>query len=93
MCPNAGNGEQQKSQWQSVYAAPISAWLNEAAPGANLTGADISSLISLCPFETAAKNATSSFCDLFTLDDFRGYEYFGDLDKYYGTGLVCDLFL
>jgi Histidine phosphatase superfamily (branch 2) len=86
MCPNAGNSEIQKNQWQAVYAPPITARLNAAAPGANLTDTDISSLISLCPFETVAKGAHSPFCSLFTLDDFRAHEYLGDLDKYYHTG-------
>lgn len=92
MCPNAGGSDDQTNAWQAVYAAPIAARLNAAAPGANLTLDDISSLVSLCPFETIAKETPSAFCGLFTLEDFQGFEYFGDLGKFYGTGCVVSLF-
>ena len=89
MCPNAGSGDTQTDAWQSIYATPIQARLNVAAPGANLTLDDVSSLISLCPFETVAKEKPSPFCSLFSQSDFNGYEYFGDLNKFYGTGYEC----
>ena len=62
--------------------------LNAAALGANLTGDDVTSIISLCAFDTVAKEKPSQFCNLFTQSDFDGFEYYMDLDKYYGTGLV-----
>lgn len=86
MCPSAGNSDEQTDLWLSVYAPPITARLNSAAPGANLSDADIYSLLSLCPFDTAAKQSRSPFCDAFDSADFVGFEYSGDLDKYYGTG-------
>lgn len=86
MCPNAGSGDEQANEWQSVYAAPIASLLNGGAPGANLTDADASSLISLCPFETVYLESPSVFCTLFNQVDFDGYEYFVDLGKFYGTG-------
>lgn len=86
MCPNAGNANVQTDTWQARYAAHARSRLNAMAPGANLTVADISSLISLCPFETLANETPSRFCGLFTLEDYVGYEYYGDLNKYYGTG-------
>ena len=48
--------------------------------------------MSLCPFETLAKEKKSPFCDLFSLDELDGYEYEQDLSKYYGTGYVADGF-
>lgn len=96
MCPNAGDSDEQTTAWQTVYATPIQKRLNAAAPSANISLDDVSSLISLCPFETVAKEKKSAFCDLFSQSDFNGYEYFGDLGKYYGTGYVkfsleCDM--
>ncbi|KAH8106453.1 phosphoglycerate mutase-like protein [Phellopilus nigrolimitatus] len=86
MCPNAGDSDKYTDAWQSVYATPIAARLNAAAPDANLTVDDVSSLISLCPFDTLAKETPSAFCSLFNQSDFYGFEYLGDLSKYYGTG-------
>jgi hypothetical protein len=88
MCPNAGESDDQTQQWLSTYATPTTARLNEGAPGANLTNVDTFNLISLCPFETLAKETRSPFCDLFSKAEFHGFEYSGDLDKYYGTGFV-----
>ena len=86
MCPNAGSSDPQTDIWTAIYGAPIAARLNAAAPGANLTAADISAFIPICPFESVAKDATSPFCALFTPAEFAQFEYFGDLDKFYGTG-------
>jgi hypothetical protein len=88
MCPNAGNSDEQTNTWLSIYGPPITARLNKVAPGANLTDADVYDMISLCPFDTVAKETPSPFCKLFTDDEFRAYEYSGDLSKFYGTGLV-----
>ncbi len=86
MCPNAGSSDTQTDIWTAIYGAPIAARLNAAAPGANLTAADISAFIPICPFESVAKDTTSPFCALFTPAEFAQFEYFGDLDKFYGTG-------
>lgn len=86
MCPNAGTSDAQTGVWQSIYATPIAERLNAAAPGANLTTADVTNLISLCPFDTLFRETRGPFCDLFTQEDFDGFEYFNDLDKFYGTG-------
>ena len=86
MCPNAGDSDAQQDAWQSIYAAAALERLNTNAPGANLTLDDISNLISLCPFETVAKEKASAFCNIFTQQEFEGFEYFGDLNKFYGTG-------
>lgn len=85
-CPDAGSGGAQTSVWQAIYTAPLHAFFDEAAPGANLTDADISNLISLCPFETVAKEKPSQFCDVFNQTTFEGFEYFEDLGKFYGNG-------
>ncbi|KAK7685198.1 hypothetical protein QCA50_011561 [Cerrena zonata] len=93
MCPSVGDSDAQTDQWLSVFAPSITANLNAAAPGANLTDADIFNLISLCPFDTVAHEKPSPFCDLFAAekDAFSGFSYSGDLDKFYNTGYGQEL--
>jgi len=86
MCPNTGSSDTQTDLWSSIYGPPIANRLNAHAPGVNLTGQDISNLFPLCPLETAATNTWSPFCGIFTHKEFAQFEYWADLDKYYGTG-------
>jgi len=86
MCPNAETSDPQTGAWQDTFGPAVAARLNKVAPGANLINADIPPLISLCPFHTLAKEIISPWCNAFNLEDFQNFEYFGDLDKYYGTG-------
>ena len=86
MCPAAGDADTQTEQWLSIFAPSILDRLNAGAPGANLTEYDVYSLMSLCPLDTVAKHSGSPFCDLFDEGEFDKFEYYGDLDKYYGTG-------
>ena len=88
MCPNVGSSDAQTNLWSSIYGPPIADRLNAHAPGANLAGQDISNLIPLCAFETVATSDLSPFCGIFTREEFAQYEYWADLDKYYGTGYV-----
>jgi len=88
MCPNAGTADEQTDLWQSVFAPAIASRLNTAAPDANLIEADIHYLMSMCPFETVAEEAPSPFCTLFTEEEFGAFEYYGDLNKFYGFGYV-----
>ncbi|GBE80211.1 acid phosphatase [Sparassis latifolia] len=88
MCLKAEPDEEKKAKWLKKYAPPITRRLNAGAPYAKLDDEDTSSLMSLCPFETVATQSPSAFCAVFEdmEDAFSGYEYSGDLDKYYGTG-------
>ncbi|EIN11007.1 acid phosphatase [Punctularia strigosozonata HHB-11173 SS5] len=86
MCTNAGSSNPQTNAWLAVFAPPITSRLNTAAPGANLTDIDTFNLISQCAFDSVAHSKTSQFCALFSTSDFAGFEYSGDLNKYYGTG-------
>ncbi len=88
MCPNAGDSDSFKSVWQKIYAKPILSRLKVVAPGSGLKSEDIPHLMSLCSFDTIAKEERSPFCALFNGTEFERYEYFHDLDKFYGTGLV-----
>ncbi|KAF8205775.1 acid phosphatase [Mycena galopus ATCC 62051] len=90
MCPNAGSSDVQTAQWLAIYVPSITARLNVWAPGANLSDAETSALISLCAFDTAASftpaDILSPFCALFTPSEFTSFDYYYDLDKYYNTG-------
>ncbi|KAL1717371.1 histidine phosphatase superfamily [Schizophyllum commune] len=91
MCPNVGDSDAQTDEWTTIYAAPIAERLNNNAVGANLSTTNVYNLMSLCPFDTLANETPSPFCDLFTEDEFDGFAYVGDLDKYYGTGYGQEL--
>ncbi|KIJ69718.1 hypothetical protein HYDPIDRAFT_78145 [Hydnomerulius pinastri MD-312] len=86
MCPNDGSSSDYTEEWVDVYAPSIADRINAAAPGADLSNDDIANLMTLCPFETVAYEAPSPWCDLFTMDEWASYEYYGDLTDYYGNG-------
>ncbi|EMD39464.1 hypothetical protein CERSUDRAFT_45367 [Gelatoporia subvermispora B] len=85
-CPNASDGSDEMDEWLSVFGPAVAKRLNKAAPGAHLTEKDVYNLLAMCPFETLAKEHVSPFCKLFEEDDFRAFEYHGDVEKYYKTG-------
>ncbi|KAI0326207.1 acid phosphatase [Cubamyces sp. BRFM 1775] len=85
-CPNAGDGSRETNIWLSVFAPPIAKRLLEGAPGAHLSNMDVFNLMAMCPFDSVAKETLSPFCSMFTEEDFRAFEYHGDLEKYYKTG-------
>lgn len=77
-----------QSIFASTFIPAISARLNTGLPNANLTDQDAISFMDLCPFETVAspKGTPSSFCTLFTQDEWKQYDYYQTLGKYYGYG-------
>ncbi|KAI0693629.1 acid phosphatase [Cerioporus squamosus] len=85
-CPNAEDGSREIGIWLSIFGPPIAARLNKAAPGARLNATHVFHLLAMCPFESVAKGTMSPFCSMFSEDDFRAFEYYGDLEKYYKTG-------
>ena len=87
MCPSAGDSDAQTEAWLATFAPPMTAQLNAAAPGANLTDTDTYNLLTLCPFDTVAHEARGAFCDVYdALNAGSAFAYSGDLDKFYGTG-------
>ncbi|KZT06538.1 phosphoglycerate mutase-like protein [Laetiporus sulphureus 93-53] len=103
-CPAAADtsDDAQTAAWIATYAPNITTILNAGAPGADLDDDDTQALISLCPFESVANEQRSEWCDLFEwVGDqiigqggesvWAGYEYWGDLDKYYNTGYGATL--
>jgi len=86
MCPNAGDGDDEQSEWLSTAFTPLIDRLNAGAPGANLTKDDVYFLMALCPFDSLAHGRLSPLCQLFDDDEFELFGYANDVDKYYGTG-------
>jgi hypothetical protein len=84
-CDFADKSTQETSEWLAKWGPPIVDRINVAAPGANLVTSDLFHLFSLCSFDSVATMKPSSWCKLFTPEDFKGFEYYADLSKYYGT--------
>jgi hypothetical protein len=75
-----------QQQWVDVFAPSITARLNTNMPGANVTDLDTIHIMDLCPFNTVASpvGKLSPFCGLFTEEEWRSYDYYQSLGKYYG---------
>jgi Histidine phosphatase superfamily (branch 2) len=90
MKPNVEIGINAKATWAAIFAPAIQDRLNKELVGANLTIGETIEVMDLCPFETVANSnflTFSPFCGIFTLGEWRGYDYFQALDKYYGHGM------
>ncbi|GAA5831386.1 hypothetical protein JCM11251_004006 [Rhodosporidiobolus azoricus] len=85
-CPSAPDLSSYETTYLSLFAAPATARLNAAAAGAGLTVDDTLNLMQLCGFESEYRGEVSPFCGLFEQGEWDGFEYYYDLDKYYGTG-------
>jgi len=77
-----------QNAFASSFVPAISSRLNSGLPNANLTDHDTINLMDLCPFETVASplGMPSQFCALFTQDEWKQYDYYQTLGKYYGYG-------
>jgi len=84
-CPNANNatleyGNFALTQWASIYLANATTRINKMITGGlNFTVTDVYNMQSLCAYETVALGY-SAFCDLFTYDEWQGYEYSVDIN-------------
>jgi len=82
-CDNANKGvsaggTNATTQWVSVYLANATSRLQAMIPGFNWTLADSYNAQSMCAYETVALGY-SAFCDLFTYEEWQGYEYSIDI--------------
>ncbi|KAH7092348.1 histidine phosphatase superfamily [Paraphoma chrysanthemicola] len=59
--------------------------LQSQASGINFTSTDAIAMLQLCSYETVALGY-STFCELFSEEDFLNYEYYYDLSFYYNNG-------
>ncbi|KAF8912976.1 phosphoglycerate mutase-like protein [Gymnopilus junonius] len=89
-CANADNavsafGSQQANKWANIYLKPTLKRLSPLLHGVNLTINDLVAMQELCAYETVSLGF-SQFCDVFTEEEWEGFEYFIDLQFWYGNG-------
>lgn len=63
-------------QWAERFTSPIASRLQRQVTDYDITALDILILMSMCPFQSVADERVSKFCNLFTEQEFRQYEYF-----------------
>ncbi|PQE31663.1 histidine acid phosphatase protein [Rutstroemia sp. NJR-2017a WRK4] len=84
--PDSNIGDSAQATWASLFTPNITARLNVNLPGVNFTNADTIYMMDLCPFNTVASpsGTISPFCNLFTPAEWKSYDYYQTLGKYYG---------
>ena len=77
-------------EFGTTYLPPIFDRLDANLPGIYLTAQEVMYLMDMCPFHTVALSPDASvkspFCDLFTSDEWKAYDYHKSLEKYYRYG-------
>lgn len=88
-CPKYSSsfGSTQSGAYQKVYTASATARLNALAGAFNFTANDIYAMQQMCGYETVIRG-DSPFCslDVFTPDEWLGFEYTNDIMYHYNTG-------
>ena len=86
-------GKVNQTDFASVFVHDIQTRLKRDLHIADLSILDVINLMDLCPFETVASSAgdPSEFCNLFRPDEWKSYNYYQSLGKYYGFGQGNDL--
>ncbi|KAF8212585.1 phosphoglycerate mutase-like protein, partial [Mycena galopus ATCC 62051] len=89
-CPNGNNaiaafGTTQALKWAAVYLADAETRLQPFIQGLPLSPSILVAMQQLCAYETVALGY-SSFCDLFTQEEWIGYSYLNDLAFWYSFG-------
>ncbi|KFH44539.1 3-phytase A-like protein [Hapsidospora chrysogenum ATCC 11550] len=86
--PSSELGHERQDAWRETWLPPVRDRLNAKLPGANLSLQDTIFIMDLCPFNTVADPEAdkSDFCRLFSRDEWRNYDYFESLEKWYGYG-------
>lgn len=79
------NGYKALSKFRATYLGAIGKRLLEQNPDIEFTDDEIYAMQELCGFETTVRGS-SSWCDIFTRDDFLNFEYARDLLHYYRAG-------
>ncbi|KZF19204.1 phosphoglycerate mutase-like protein [Xylona heveae TC161] len=72
-------GDDATAQWYNIYLANATARFNSMTSGYNWTADDTYAAQTLCPYETVALGF-SKWCDLFTYEEWQGFEYSLDLN-------------
>ncbi|KAI1093231.1 phosphoglycerate mutase-like protein [Rostrohypoxylon terebratum] len=88
-CPaySSSFGSDQSAVYLKKFTTPITARLNALAPGFNFTANDVYGMMELCGYESVIRGS-SPFCDLdlFSPDDWLGWEYTADIMYHYNVG-------
>ncbi|OBT95588.2 hypothetical protein VE01_05912 [Pseudogymnoascus verrucosus] len=75
--------------WNDIYLPKVTARLNKLIgphSALNFTTSEVSQFPVLCGFESQITGTRSPFCDVFTKDELRDFEYAQDIRYYYGAG-------
>ncbi|KAF6810419.1 histidine acid phosphatase [Colletotrichum sojae] len=93
-CPaySSSAGGEQSAVFQEKYAKPVVARLNDLASDFNFTVSDVFGMQQLCGYETVIRGS-SPFCDLdlFSPDDWLGWEYAEDVRYHYNVGYGSEI--
>jgi hypothetical protein len=87
-CPNsnipskAGRGVVYQRAWAEQYLQPALERFAPLIPGYNLTIMDVYVFQQMCAYETVAIGS-SKFCELFTVEEWEGFDYALDLGFWY----------
>ncbi|KAI0906774.1 histidine acid phosphatase [Ustulina deusta] len=88
-CPaySSSAGSDQSSVYLAKFTAPVTARLNALVPEFNFTSKDVYGMMELCGYESVIRGS-SPFCDLdlFSPDDWLGWEYTADIQYHYNVG-------
>ncbi|KAF8898866.1 histidine phosphatase superfamily [Infundibulicybe gibba] len=90
-CPNsntasiAGVGNVQSTKWAQIYLKQAAQRISSFVQGVEFTPTDLVAMQQLCAYETVALGF-SSFCELFTQQEWQGYAYHDDLLFWYSNG-------
>ncbi|KAI0834538.1 histidine acid phosphatase [Hypoxylon sp. FL0890] len=88
-CPaySSSFGSDQSAVYLEKFTKPITTRLNAMAPGFNFTANDVYGMMELCGYESVIRGS-SPFCDLdlFSPDDWLGWEYTADVQYHYNVG-------
>lgn len=98
-CPVFTNGagkdlaKKKQGEWKKKFMPPLIERLNRKLPGANITDKQIIYLMDLCPFETVRdpEGKPSALCNLYSEDEWKSYDYFESLEKWYAPGPGYDM--
>ncbi|KAJ5090608.1 hypothetical protein N7532_009292 [Penicillium argentinense] len=83
-------GDKIEDKYKALIGPAIASRLEEDLPGVTLTNKQVIYLMDMCAFDTISSTADgsilSSFCDLFTDNEWNQYNYLQSLSKYYSYG-------
>lgn len=93
-CPkySGSAGSDKSAVYLDKFTKPIVARLNAAAPTFNFTAENVYGMMEMCGYESVIRGS-SPFCDLdlFTADDWLGWEYTADLMYHYNVGYGSEI--